>query len=202
MQGDPGQTKLLTGNVTTRQWIKPGVERDTRRALGFHRGRLAEGDQIVFFCSFLLQLPAPEEFTFEGTTLRSGVRLGLPLGNKTSDSQRVRVHDQILAERGKAGHRALQAAALNHQSLCCDLRLAKVLPALRHSDAMAPDHQDPMGGGRLKWTISRPQGLLFLVAAEVGTDGVARTPHARVNLHTGGYDARAHLRRYMMTAPF
>jgi hypothetical protein len=191
-----GETVALTGNVSTLEWIKPGYERETEAALGYHPGRLAQGYKIAL----LTRMPRPQDFEFDGTTLRSGGRLGPPLANNAADQARIRVHDQILADRGQDGYRALQEWALRNVTLRGDQRIAKVLPTLRHSGAMTPDAQYPMGGGGLQWKIAGPLGLPFLIAVEVGTDGVARTPGFSVDLARGGYDARAKLRTYMMNA--
>ena len=50
-----GQHVTPSGNVTTLQGIKPGHEADTEAAVGFHRGRLAQGDWILV----LKQPPRP-----------------------------------------------------------------------------------------------------------------------------------------------
>ena len=105
-----GQLATLTGNVTTLQWIKPGFEADTEAALGYHRGRLAQGYWIMV----LKRLPQPHEFTFDGTTLNSGGRTGLPGQTEAADKLRPKVHDRVLAERGAVGYADLQRRTLGH----------------------------------------------------------------------------------------
>jgi hypothetical protein len=198
---DLGKTEELTGNVTTLQWIKPGFESDTEDNLGFHRGRLSRGYKIALLLRLPdLNNPKDTRFEFDGTTLRSGGRLGLPQTDNTADKARPRVHNQILAERGSQGYRALQEAALKGASLRGYQRIVRVLPSILHREDMAPAEQYPMGGGGLQWNILGP-GLPFLIAVEVGSDGIARTPRFSVDLARGGYEARATLRRYMVTAP-
>jgi hypothetical protein len=190
-----GHPVILSGNVTTLQWIKPGSEAETEAALGFQRGRLAQGYWILL----LKQLPRPEQFLFDGTTLNSGGRLGLPAATPAADSLRPKVHDQILGQRGTAGYADLQARVLRDVRVTGEHRIAKVLPATRHNAAMAPDVQYPAGGGGLQWSIS-PPGLPFLAAAEVRDDGSVAIPGKVIDLRTGGYAARAALRQYLMQA--
>lgn len=190
-----GQLANLTGNVTTLKWIKPGFEADTEAALGYHRGRLAQGYWIMV----LKRLPQPHEFTFDGTTLNSGGRMGLPGQTEAADKLRPRVHDRVMAERGAAGYADLQRRTLGHVAIQGDQRIAKVLPALRHDAGMAPADQYPMGGGGLQWVITAP-GLPFMAAAEVRPDGTVAIPGQVLNLRTGGYDARARLRQHLMSA--
>ncbi|MBN8633305.1 MAG: hypothetical protein J0L76_20920 [Rhodobacterales bacterium] len=190
-----GQPISLTGNVTTLQWIKPGFEAETEAALGYHRGRLAQGYWIML----LKQLPGPGQFTFDGTTLNSGGRTGLPAATQAADHLRPKVHDQILAQRGAAGYADLQARVLTNVQVQGEHRIAKVLPGTRHDAAMAPNQQYPAGGGGLQWVITAP-GLPFLAAAEVRADGTVAIPGRIFDLKTGDYAVRAALRQYLMQA--
>lgn len=190
-----GQPITLTGNVTTLQWIKPGFETETEAALGFHRGRLAQGYWIML----LKQLPMPGQFAFDGTTLNSGGRLGLPAATEAADRLRPRVHDQLFARRGAAGYGDLQSRALAGARIQGEQRIAKILPGTRHDAAMAPAQQYPAGGGGLQWVITAP-GLPFLAAAEVRADGTAAIPGKILDLKSDGYAARATLRQYLMLA--
>ena len=103
-------------------------------------------------------------------------------------------------EHGTNDYRKMQDSALRQISLIGEQRIAKVLPGLRHDPGMAPNAQYPMGGGGLQWQIKGPPGLTFLVAVQVEPNGTATTPDFSLNLHSGGYEARAKLRRYMTTA--
>jgi hypothetical protein len=190
-----GHPVILSGNVTTLQWIKPGAEAETEAALGFQRGRLGKGYWVLL----LRQLPRPDQFTFDGTTLNSGGRLGLPAATLAADRLRPKMHDQILVQRGVAGYADLQAHALRDAKVLGEHRIAKVRPATLHNDAMAPAVQYPAGGGGLQWSIS-PPGLPFLAAAEVRPDGTVAIPGKVLDLRSGGYAARAALRHYLMHA--
>lgn len=190
-----GQPVILSGNVTTLQWIKPGHEAETEAALGFQRGRLAQGYWIML----LKQLPRPDQFSFDGTTLNSGGRLGLPATTPTADALRPKVHDQLLGQRGPAGYADLQTRALREAKVQGDQRIVKVLPGTRHDAALPPSVQYPAGGGGLQWSISAP-GLPFLAAAEVRPDGTVAIPGKLIDLASGGYAARTALRQYLMTA--
>lgn len=190
-----GQHVTLSGNVTTLQWIKPGHEAETEAALGFHRGRLAQGYWILV----LKQLPRPDQFRFDGTTLNSGGRLGLPAATSAADLQRPKVHDQIMGQRGAAGYADLQTRTLRDIRIQGEQRIVKVLPATRHDALMAPGHQYPAGWGGLQWSIL-PPGLPFLAAAEVRADGTVAIPGRVLDLATGDYAARALLRHALMQA--
>jgi hypothetical protein len=190
-----GQPATLEGDVTTLQWIKPGFEAETEAALGFQRGRLGQGYWIML----LKQLPKPGQFTFGGTTLNSGGRLGKPARTELDDQLRIRVHDQIFDQRGAKGYAELQSRVLSQVNVTGEHRIAKVLPAIRHVKGMAPEIQYPMGGGGLQWKIT-PPGLTFLAAAEVRKDGTVAIPGRVLDLTSGGYAARAALRQYLMVA--
>jgi hypothetical protein len=190
-----GQHVTLSGNVTTLQWIKPGYEAETEAALGFHRGRLSQGYWILL----LKQLPRPDQFRFDGTTLNSGGRLGLPAATSASDVQRPKVHDQVLGQRGAAGYADLQTRTLRDIRVQGEQRIAKVLPGTRHDALMAPSAQYPAGGGGLQWSIL-PPGLPFLAAAEVRADGTVAIPGRVLDLASGEYAARATLRQYLTMA--
>lgn len=190
-----GNHEVVFGDITTLQWVKPGYEADTERALGYHAGKLAQGYYILL----LTRKPQSNEFQFSGTTLRSGGKLGLPAATDALDALRPRVHTEMQTKYGAAGYSDLQINALNTITLKGDQRICKVLPDLRHNAGMAPNDQYPMGGGGLQWTLTRP-GLPFLVAVRVNPNGTADTRGFSVDLAKGGYEARAKLRQYMMTA--
>ena len=190
-----GQHVTLSGNVSTLQWIKPGYDAETEAALGFHRGRLAQGYWILL----LKQLPRPDQFRFDGTTLNSGGRLGLPAATSAADLQRPKVHDQVMDQRGAAGYADLQSRTLRDIRVQGEQRIAKVLPGTRHNALMAPAAQYPAGGGGLQWSIL-PPGLPFLAAAEVRADGTVAIPGRVLDLSSGDYAARATLRQYLTMA--
>lgn len=190
-----GHIETIPGDVTTLQWIKPGYEAETERALGYHSGKLAQG----YYVLLLTRKPQPAEFEFSGTTLRSGGKLGLPAATNAIDALRPRIHTEMQSSYGAVGYTAMQTNALKTIALKGDQRVCKVLPDLRHNPGMAPNDQYPMGGGGLQWTLKKP-GLPFLVAVRVNSNGTADTPGFSVDLVKGGYDARAKLRAYMMTA--
>lgn len=188
--GDIGK---FAGNVTTLQWIRVGSEAATEANLGYHRGRLSQG----YFLLLLKQQLTPRDFEFDGTTLRSGGRLGLP-GSKTTDALRPRVHDIILAERGRVGYEAYQKMTLGNVAISGAKRIAKILPTIRHDASLDPGVQYPMGGGGLQWKLVTECD--FLIALEVSSDGTASTPDFSVNLRRGNYDDRARIWRYLVSA--
>lgn len=192
-----GATEPFSGNVTTLNWIAAFPKRRVEENLGYGAGRLSDG----YFILLLKQKLEPQDFIFEGTTLRSGGKLGLPGATRAEDDKRQKVHDQILAERGVAGYLALQRAALVGIRLEGHERIAKVLPTTGHDDAMAPSAQYPMGGGGLQWRLVRK--CAFLVAAYVDADDTAFTRDDVISLKEGGadaYDRRARLARFLAKA--
>lgn len=188
-----GKTEKFAGNVTTLEWIRIGSEAATEANLGYQAGRLSRGYHLLL----LKQRLTPKDFQFDGTTMRSGGKLGLP-GGKAADDVRPLVHDQILAERGRAGYEAYQQTTLGAVAISGAKRIAKVLPVTRHDNDLDPGVQYPMGGGGLQWKLITE--CAFLVALHVAADGTARTPDFTVNLRTCGYDDRARIWRYLVTA--
>jgi hypothetical protein len=203
-RGDPsamlkvGETRTFTGNVTTLNWIGPRPPAEVERNLGYGPGRLGAGYWVLL----LVRELTPDDFEFEGTTLRSGGRLGLPGATAAEDAARSRMHDQILVERGPAGYRALQEQALRSVKTAGPERIAKVLPETGHDPAMAPSLQYPMGGGGLQWTIKKSRPVPFLVAMHVDRNGLATTPTFSTSLAPGPnvYEHRARVMKYLEQA--
>jgi hypothetical protein len=176
----------------------------TAANLGFHAQRLDAGFKILV----LKRLPQTSQFQFDGTTMRSGGRDGLPAASQKDDAKRGRVHDSIKKERGISGYADLQKAVLRDMKTTGPKRLVKVIPNTAHDQNMGPDKQYPMGGGFLQWTLVWP-GIPFFCAAEVGPGDVAKIP-ARgkipkrvLNLNTGNfladYPQRAALQTYLQS---
>jgi hypothetical protein len=187
------QTRLF-GNITTLDTIGAKSPSDLERYLGFQPGRLKEGYAIALLAEPL----SITDFEFDGTTLRSGGRLGLPAKTTARDEARVRVHDQILAERGKAGYQQLQLAALKNVSTRGSSRLAKVVPLTGHDNDKAPDIQYPVGvGADLQWKLLKP-GKTFLIAAFVDSSAHAHTTASAYFIGVGApYDNRHKLMRFL-----
>lgn len=191
-----GQQQPFTGNVTTLNWIGARPARDIEISLGYGPGRLAKGYCVVL----LKERLAPSDFEFEGTTLRSGGREGLPIADLDADTLRRRVHDRMIAEYGEARYRSMQQQALASAQLSGPYRIAKVVPMTPHDHRLTPDIQYPMGGGGLQWKILRP-GKRFLVALYVDETGFGHTLHDSVDLKPGApYDNRAKIMRYLQSA--
>ena len=196
-----GDLASFKGNVTTLMSITPGAEAHVEEMLGYHPGRLAGG----YFVLVLKQALTPQDFEFDGTTLRSGGRHGLPAATDALDAARPRVHDAILSERGPAGYAALQSQVLKRSGWTSGQeRIAKVLPAIRHDANLPPNVQYPMGGGGLQWKLVRD--CTFLVVAEVSAGGATALTADGKTYPVGhaGYqtrlNARTQLRRYMEQA--
>ncbi len=191
-----GSIAKLTGNVTTLIWIGPRPARDIEMRLGYGAGRLAKG----YWVAVLKEQLFPQDFEFDGTTLRSGGKLGLPASTEAADSLRPRVHDQIMAQQGSNQYTQMQRAALASVKLQGANRIAKVIPAEFHNPTLAPDVQYPMGGGGLQWKILRP-GKNFLIATHVDALGIATTPSFSADIGPRApYENREKVMRYLQSA--
>lgn len=191
-----GTTPQLSGNVTTLVWIAARAPRAVEQSLGYGSGRLAQG----YWIALLKERLAPADFEFDGLTLRSGGRAGLPAASNAADAQRQRVHEQVLQERGEAGYQQLQRSALASVQLSGDHRIAKVIPVTPHNPALSPDVQYPPGAGGLQWKIL-PPGKRFLIALEVSPSGMATAPGFSVNIGPGApYENRARVMQYLRAA--
>ena len=191
-----GTNPMLSGNVTTLIWIGARSPTAVEQSLGYSGGRLSQG----YWIALLKDQLTSADFEFDGTTLRSGGRMGLPGATDAVDALRSRVHDLALQQRGAGGYQALQHAALTSVKLKGDQRIAKVIPAAAHNPAMAPDLQYPPGAGGLQWKILRP-GKKFLIALEVSPSGMATAPGFSVNIGPGApYDNRAKVMNYLRMA--
>ncbi len=190
-----GGTFNFAGDITTNNWVGARGAAALERSLGFATGRLAAGWSVL-----VLKEPLqPEDFRFAGLTLRSGGRLGLPAASALFDQARRHVSDDIMAERGLAGYRALQERVLKDVPITGDDRLVKVVPVTPHDPSLSPSEQYPMGGGGLQWTLVWPRR--FLVAMTVDDFGIARIPGFCTRLHDRmPYDDRARLARHIRSA--
>ncbi len=193
-----GAIEVYGGNVTTLGWIGPRSAADIEERLGYRAGRLSRGYWILA----LKQRLQPDDFEFDGNTLNSGGRLGLPAADAIADAARRRVHAKVMDEYGAAGYRKLQQYALSTVEYYGTNRIAKLLPVTRHDEDMSPALQYPIGGGGLQWKLKHKVG--FLVACFVDDRGTARTPAFSVDLMephgSRRYDNRARLMNYLATA--
>lgn len=193
-----GALEGYSGNVTTLIWIGPRSAADIEERLGYGAGRLAKGYWIIL----LKQRLTSGDFEFDGTTLNSGGRLGLPGATRAADDARRRIHANMLTEYGAAGYTKLQENALRSVEYSGTNRIAKVLPVTRHDATMSPALQYPMGGGGLQWWLKNK--VDFLVACFVNDRFVAETPSFRVDLMephgSRRYENRARLMNYLATA--
>lgn len=190
-----GSEVFRQGNVTQNTWVGPRPAHALEQSLGFEPGRLAAGWAVL-----VLKEPlGPLDFEFDGITLRSGGREGLPAASWEEDALRPRVHDRVLGEQGEPGYRRMQRWSLASIPETGPQRLVKVSPVTPHSQAVAPDRQYPMGGGGLQWKLIRP--CRFLVAMTVDAGQIASVPGFTAYIGEGGnYDARARIARYLDSA--
>lgn len=188
-----GQKAPLSGNITTLIWIAARTPRNVEQSLGYGMGRLSAG----YYICLLAEPLRPEDFEFDGTTLRSGGRLGLPSNDPVTEQARKRVHQEIFDDYSEDGYAQLQSRVLDTIPATGSDRLAKVVPFTRHDSNMGAADQYPMGGGGLQWRIKQP-GKVFFVAAIVDSSAVARTPDFSVSIAEGApYENRAKLMRYL-----
>ena len=138
----------------------------------------------------------PEDIAFEGTTLRSGGRMGAPQADPVADRNRARVKYMIDPYTRDVRRTQLSGAGTR---LAGDFRWCKIRPFIQHTQLMAPSDQYPMGGGFGQWTLTQP--YQFLIAAIVDRDQVAHTPLFSVGIADDApYDGRARLRAYLASA--
>lgn len=192
-----GKVTTLTGNVTQLRAFGAMPPDRVEENLGYHKGRLTRGYWICLLIGDLTEA----DFELEGTTLRSGGKLGAPALTQREDNARARVHDEIMKRRSPTGYAKLQKAGLSGVTARGDGRIAKVVPVTPHMQHASPARQYPMGGGFLQWKL-KPPGKSFLVAAFIDAQGRAQTPAfiARTDKEAP-YDERARLRRYLENAP-
>lgn len=192
-------TPAISGNITQLKAVILADFRRTETNIGYHAGRLSQGYKLLL----LKRLPEPKDFELHGTTLRSGGKFGLPRSTEAEDALRGSVHGSIVDERGQAGYRDLQEAALGFTSVSGPDRLVKILPTTRHDGAMGPADQYPMGGGFLQWDLKKP-GLPFLFAAEFMSDGSVRTKDRSYQINSGNflkdYPEREKLQKFLRQA--
>jgi len=187
-----GSETYRQGNVTQNTWVGPRSARALERSLGFGLGRLSAGWAVLV----LKQKLAPLDFQFDGITLRSGGREGLPASSWEEDARRPRVHCRVLADRGEASYSAMQKWTLSSIPETGQQRLVKVVPVTPHSDAVPPDRQYRMGGGGLQWRLVCP--CRFLVAMTVDAGQIALIPGFAAYIGDGApYDDRARIARYL-----
>ena len=187
-----GQEVTWAGNITQNTWVGPRSARNLEVSLGYAEGRLSPGWAVLV----LKEKLAPLDFEFDGITLRSGGREGLPAASWEAEALRPRVHAGVLRERGVRGYRLLQRWTLATIAETGQQRLVKVVPVTPHTLAVPPDQQYPMGGGGLQWKLKRP--CRFLVAMTVDAGQIAAIPGFTAYIGEGGnYDNRARLARYL-----
>ncbi len=190
-----GSEAYRQGNVTQNTWVGPRSARNLEASLGFAPGRLAAGWAVLL----LKERLGPLDFQFDGITLRSGGREGLPANTWEQDALRPRVHDRVMDERGEAAYLRMQKWSLSSIPETGQQRLVKVVPVTPHSDAIAPVRQYPMGGGGLQWRLIRR--CRFLVAMTVDAGQIASIPGFTAHIGDGGaYDNRARIARYLDSA--
>lgn len=145
--------------------------------IGYGRGRLARG----YYLALLAEPFAPGDFEFMGYTYFSGGKLGLPSNDRTVEAARPRVQDLLAIEHGQQAVQEIKAEFCKNILLKGAERVAKILPIIRHSDAMGAADQYPRGRG-----IAQPIQLLeghekwFLIAAEVHGTVWQLAPDARL----------------------
>lgn len=188
-----GQFAQLSGNITTLIWIAARTPRNVEQSLGYGMGRLSAG----YYIGLLAEKLRPEDFEFDGITLRSGGRLGLPSNDAATEQARKRVHQEVFDDYGAEGYGAMQRSVLESIPATGSDRLAKVIPVTPHDDTIGNADQYPMGGGGLQWRIKKP-GKAFFIAAKVDANAVAHTADFAVSIGEGApYDNRARLMRYL-----
>lgn len=195
----------VTGNITTLNAIPFGNPRAVEQNLGFEKGRLNAGYSILLFKT----LPTPEQFIFEGTTLRSGGKLGVPAATTEEDAARQSVHQSILDERGVRIYQQMQTQSLKTTAVSGPKRMVRVVAVTEHDPAKSPEDQYPMGGGQLQWRLTKASDgttprMQALFAAHIDASGTAHIKGKTLSLISGTYlddiAARTELQQYLQWA--
>ena len=193
-----GHFYRLAGNVTQLDKLPITSPPDLEKYIGFGPGRLAAGYWVMLFKGIL----KADDFEMDGTTLRSGGKDGLPLKDPVADEARKRVHDRLLADRGKAGYSAFRQLHLRLIPPIGAQRLIKIRANTPHSDDIAPDIQYPPGGGGLQWRLIRR--MRFLAALHIDADGMATSRQFQLSVGNIPYlklmENRTAIRRFLETA--
>lgn len=188
-----GEKAPLFGNVTTLVWIAARSPQNVEKSLGYGPGRLSAG-----YCVALLSKPLePQDFEFEGTTMRSGGKLGLPSNDPATEHARRRVHQEVMGEYGEDHYETMQKSALRGIPAKGPDRIAKVVPMEPHNEAMGTADQYPVGAGGLQWTLKKP-GKDFLIALFVDSNGYAQSTDFAHFIGEGApYENRAKVMRFL-----
>lgn len=166
------------------------------RHLGFGPGRLAQGYAIAA----LIEPLRARDVEFDGLTLRSGGRDGLPQADPKADTLRMRVHCRMVEEQGQAEvDRRLDLLAADGRNLSGRDRIIKIRPVTPHR-GVNPAEEYPMGDGHGQWLLKKTHK--FRIIAVVDKVALATTAAGwSVSIAAEApYDGRDRLRRYLETA--
>lgn len=197
-----GETRKLRGDITTLNAIGgPRPPAEIEKMLGYRPGRLRSG----YLIALLTEPLQADDFEFAGTTLRSGGRAGLPASSQADDKLRAHVSQEMREKYGEAGYREMKQRNAQSASLKGPQRLAKVLPLDSVPNDFSPAVEFPMGGGGLQWTIQQGHEKAFLIALEVTSALMARTPTFSASLSPAQpfltlYGNREKIARYLAAA--
>lgn len=139
----------VSGFVTQDKFIAGRTLAEMERILGFHEGRLVKGVVVVA----LLELPSAREFDLAGYSQVAAHRFEAPPGLDLG---------------------VLRGLVIGRWSTTGPNRLVKVLPTIRHDDALEPDEQYPPGQGAPQWSVHRGTPKRARVVAQVSA-----YPHGR-----------------------
>lgn len=214
-----GKVLPITGNITQLKAIAFADPGTLEQMVGYGAGRLSEGYWILLLMQRLVSgdrkaaLEDARHFEFEGTTLRSGGRLGLPEKTLAADKLRKTVKDDILhgdrlsPGRSEQEYLEWKAKVAAGVPLKGPDRLAKIIPVKRLvEEDYSPREDFPMGGGALQWNILKTRPAPFLVAIRITGDGWAMFPDPYPKVRIFGqaginlYDNRAKVSRYLDAA--
>lgn len=192
-----GQFAAISGNVTTLNWIGARPAEQVEQNLGFGAGRLRNGYWILVLKEALRE----DDFQFDGTTLRSGGRDGLPAKNEAQDALRTRVHAGMIKQYGEAQYRTMQRTALAGVQIIGAQRIVKMIADTPHNPLLTPDIQYPAGGGGLQWKILDERKKRFLAALHVDNAGMAKAPGFSISIATGApYENRHQVHHWLASA--
>ncbi len=136
------KTLHLDGFITQEKYVKGRSLGELERILGFHKGRFARGVKVVT----LTLMPKMEDFELRGYSQVAGHRFQDQFGQKLD-------HLDI---------QKLKRMAMLNWGLMGPNRLIKILPEIRHDQALQSDHQYPPGSGIPQWLLTKKMPMTII----------------------------------------
>ena len=129
-----GDTIQVRGFVTDEKFIQGQSLQEIERRLGFHSGRLRQGAVFVLLNGY----PSLNSFMIRGYSQVAGHHFDRQYGKTVGSLDLMRVKRNV-----------------RNYWRDNNVKLAKVLPSIRHDNLMSDDKQYPPGAGIPQWEIDK-----------------------------------------------